>query len=122
MKYISIILISLFLVSNVNSQATVEDLNKFLDDSDNVYIYRYVEVGVLKSKKLPLVNLQGTFDTLDECISHMKEDVEFYNEEKKKAKIKLDDENNMYMEVTGTKGKLYTSCYKERLICYRCMK
>jgi hypothetical protein len=122
MKYISIILMSLFLVSNVNSQATVEDLNKFLDDSDNVYIYRYVEIEIIKSEKRPIASYGTTFNTLDECIKHMKEDVVSINEDKKIAVIKLDNENNMYMEATGTKGKLYTSCRKERVLCYRCMK
>ena len=118
MRYFLFVLLFVF----TNNSFTDEKFEKYFDDSHHVYVYRYVEVVVLKSKKPPFVKLGGTFDTLDECISNMKEDVEFYIEEKKKAEIKLDEENNMYMEATGTKGKLYTNCYKERVPCIMCMK
>ena len=48
----------------------------------------------------------------------MKEDVEFYIEEKKKAEIKLDDENNMYMEATGTKESYIQTVIRESALYY----
>jgi len=103
MKYISIILMSLFLVGNVNS-------------GEQAFIYSYVEIGILKNQKAPWLEISTTWNTLDDCITNMKEEQKDYIEEDNlKAEIKLDEDSNRYMEVIGKKGKLFVYCYKTRL-------
>jgi hypothetical protein len=103
MKYISIILMSLFLVGNVNS-------------GEQAFIYSYVEIGIFKHLKAPWLQIPTTWNTLDDCSTQMKEEQKDYIEEENlKAEIKLDKENNRYMEITFPDGKGFTYCYKTRL-------
>ena len=50
MRYFLFVLLFVF----TNNSFTDEKFEKYFDDSHHVYVYRYVEVVVLKSKK-PLI-------------------------------------------------------------------
>ena len=102
MKYISIILMSLFLVGNANGF--------------QAFVYSYVETLVYKNfTKAPIKNIM-TFDNLDSCITWMKEMEEIEKEEEPKTAIKLDRDNNMYLEVPVKNIAMgYGHCLKTKL-------